>query len=342
MIRQKWLPHTRAIFAAQKRCLSSPSSGFPRFVKNDESWGDLKEKLNSSLARASPGGILKPKPVTHTPLKEAMADDLGSRQMLVIEGLPTSLVAADFHRLAPGTLAGWENAITHVHQERDPWTMEPLGTYSITFPSSGAAEIYRDRVERILRLAQAKMRDGTGLWATNVNPVLINKKTKPEVEVERFTLLPGSYPSAPKIKTKRVRKMAWQQVMDRIVKKSSHKRNPSHVLLELPQASFSASELKAIIKQDGIESGHDWQMDVFSLRETMDFEKGFPTNTRRVPLYRSSPEFRHKLDSRFVLTCANPEVAWRFIRNWNQRILEYDGGDEVFQRNRVKASYIET
>ncbi|VZI17668.1 unnamed protein product [Fusarium fujikuroi] len=211
MIRQKWLPHTRAIFAAQKRCLSSPSSGFPRFVKNDESWGDLKEKLNSSLARASPGGILKPKPVTRNPLKEAMAEDLGSRQMLVIEGLPTSL---------------------------------------------------------------------------------------------------------------------------------GHGSN--HVLLELPRASFSASELKAIIKQDGIESGHDWQMDVFSLRETMDFEKGFPTNTRRVPLYRSSPEFRHKLDSRFVLTCANPEVAWRFIRNWNQRILEYDGGDEVFQRNRVKASYIET
>lgn len=113
MIRQKWLPHTRAIFAAQKRCLSSPSSGFPRFAKNDESWGDLKEKLNSSLARASPGGILKPKPVTRTPLKGAMAEDLGSRQMLVIEGLPTSLVAADFHRLAPGTLAGWENVITH-------------------------------------------------------------------------------------------------------------------------------------------------------------------------------------------------------------------------------------
>ncbi|KAF5570355.1 hypothetical protein FPHYL_1304 [Fusarium phyllophilum] len=342
MIRQKWLPYTRAIFAAQKRCLSSPSARFPNFAKTDESWGTLQEKLNSSLARTSPGRILKKKPARRTPLKSAISGDLNSRHMLIIEGLPTSLVAADFHRLAPGTLAGWENVINHVYQERDPWTMEPLGTFCISFPSSAAADIYRDRVERVLRLAQAKMRDGTGLWFTNVDPVLINKNTNPEVEVERFTLLPGSYPSAPKIKTKRVKKMSWQLVMHRIVKKSAHKRNPSHVLLELPQASFSASELKAIIKQDGIESGHDWQMDVFSLRDTMDFEEGFPKNTSRVPLFRSSPEFRHKLDSRFVLTCANPEVAWRFIRNWNQRILEYDGGDEVIFRNRVKASYIQT
>ncbi|KAF5978215.1 hypothetical protein FBULB1_6218 [Fusarium bulbicola] len=344
MIRQKWLPHARAIFAAQKRCLSSPSGRFPKFAQIDESWGSLQEKLNSSLTRASQGGILKPnpKPVPRPPLKRAMAEDPGSGHMVIIEGLPTSLVAADFHRLAPGTLAGWENSITHVFQERDPWTMEPLGTYYITFPSSAAADIYRDRVHRILRLAQAKMRDGTGLWASNVNPVFINKKTNPEVEVERFTLLPGSYPSHPKIRTTRVKRMGWQQVMHRIIKQSSHKRNPSHVLLELPQASFSASELKAIIKQDGIESGHDWQMDVFSLRETMDFEEGFPAKTRRVPLYRSSPEFRHKLISRFVLTCANPGVAWRFIRNWNQRILAYDGGDEVIQRNRVKVSYIQT
>ncbi|KAF5625237.1 hypothetical protein F52700_9140 [Fusarium sp. NRRL 52700] len=341
MIRQKWLPHARDIFAIQKRGLSSPRARFPHAIEKDESWGTLREKFNSSLARVSPGGISRPKPVPSNPLKDSMADDLGSRRMLVIEGLPTSLVATDFHRLAPDTLAGWTSVITNVQQERDPWTMEPLGTYCITFPSSGAADIYRDRVERILRLAQAKMRNNIGLWATNVNPVLINKKTNPEVEVKRFTLLPGSYPSQPRIKRTRVRKMAWQQVMDRIIKKSVHTRNPSHVLLELPQASFSASELKAIIKQDGVESGHDWQMDVFSLRETMDFEKGFPTNTRRVPLFRSSPEFRHKLDSRFVLTCANPEVAWRFIRTWNQRILEYDGGDEAIQRNLVKASYIQ-
>ncbi|KAG9504631.1 hypothetical protein J7337_004606 [Fusarium musae] len=342
MIRQKWLPYARAIFAAQKRCLSSPGARSTKFVEKDESWGTLQEKLNSSLAKRSPGRISKSKPRPRTPLEGAMAEGFGSQHMLIIEGLPTSLVAADFHRLAPGTLAGWENVITHVYQDRDPWTMEPLGTYYITFPSSAAADIYRDRVERVLRLAQAKMRDGTGFWATKVNPALINRKSKPEIEVERFTLLPGSYPSAPKIKFRRVKNMAWQQVMHRIVKKSSHKRNPSHVLLELPQANFSASELKAIIKQDGVESGHDWQMDVFSLRETMDFEEGFPRNTRRVPLFRSSPEFRHKLDSRFVLTCANPEVAWRFIRNWNQRIIEYDGGDEVIFRNRVKASYIQT
>jgi hypothetical protein len=220
--------------------------------------------------------------------------------------------------------------------------MEPLGTYHITFPSSAAVYIYRDRVERLLRLAQAKMKDKTGLWATKVNPILVNKKVNPAVEVERFTLLPGSYESKPETKNKRARKMAWQKVMDRIVEKSSIKASPSAVLFELPQASFSASELKAIIKQDGIESGHNWKIDVFSLRETMDFEKKVTSDTARVPLTRGSPDFRHKLDSRFVLTCESPEVAWRFIRSWNQRILEYDGGDEVIQRNRVKASYIET
>ncbi|KAF4952189.1 hypothetical protein FGADI_6985 [Fusarium gaditjirri] len=335
MIRQQWLPSARALFAAQKRYLSSPSARFSKFAENDKSWPTLQEKIDPSRRDAS----VKSKPVSVTSLRGAMTQDYDSRYMLIIEGLPTSLRAADFHRLAPGTLSGWDNFITNVHQERDPWTMDPLGTYYITFPSSAGAKIYRDRVERLLRLTQAKMKDQTDLWATKVDPLLINKKTNPTVEVERFTLLPGSYPSNPKMKAKRARKMPWQKVMDRIVERSSLKMNPSHVLLELPQASFSASELKAIIKQDGIESGHNWQIDVFSLRETMDFEEGFITG--RVPLFRTSPEFRHKLDSRFILTCATPEIAWRFIRSWNQRILEYDGGDEVIQRNRVKASFIE-
>jgi hypothetical protein len=51
-------------------------------------------------------------------------------------------------------------------------------------------------------------------------------------------------------------------------------------------------------------------------------------------------DFRHKHSSRFVMICENPETAWRFIRSWNQRILEYDM-EGVIMRNRVKVSYIE-
>ncbi|KAF9772020.1 hypothetical protein IL306_010283 [Fusarium sp. DS 682] len=337
MIRQKWLPNARAIFASQKRSVHSSSTSFSNSVGNDKNWTFLKQKLGPSLANAD----AKPKPTPATPLKTEMTRQEDSRHMLVIKGLPTNLRAADFHRLAPGSLSGWSNIITHVHQERDPWTMEPLGNYYITFPSSAAVYLYRDKVQRLLRLAQAKMKDNTGLWATKVNPILIDSKIKPEVEVERFTLLPGSYGDKLDMHRKRTRKMAWQDVMDRIIKKSSIKPHPSVMLFELPQATFSASELKAIIKQDGIESGHNWRVDVFSLRETMDFEREVTRNTARVPLTRASPEFRHKLDSRFVLTCESPERAWRFIRSWNQRILEYDGGDEVILRNCVKVSYIE-
>ncbi|KAF4335968.1 hypothetical protein FBEOM_10237 [Fusarium beomiforme] len=320
MIRQKWLPIARAIFAAQTRSIHSPSTRFPNFAGNNESGTSMKDKIRTSLPNAN----AKSKPKSATRLENATTGDEDNRHMLVIKGLPTNLRAADFHRLAPGSLSGWSNIITHVHQERDPWTMEPLGNYYITFPSNAAVYLYRDKVQRLLRLAQAKMKDTTGLWATKVNPILVDSKIKPEVEVERFTLLPGSYGDNPEMERKRTRKMAW------------------HVMLfELPQTTFSASELKAIIKQDGIECGHNWRIDVFSLRETMDFEKDVTRNTLRVPLVRGSPVFRHQLDSRFVLTCESPERAWRFIRNWNQRILEYDGGDEVILRNRVKVSYIE-
>jgi hypothetical protein len=113
MIRQKWLPYTRAIFAAQKRCLSSPGARSPKFAQKDESWGTLQEKLNSSLAKRSPSRISKSKPRPRTSLDGSMVEGFGSQHMLIIEGLSTSLVAADFHRLAPGTLAGWENVITH-------------------------------------------------------------------------------------------------------------------------------------------------------------------------------------------------------------------------------------
>jgi DNA-binding transcriptional MerR regulator len=221
--------------------------------------------------------------------------------------------------------------------------MEPLGVYHITFSSSAAAGLYKDKLERLLRLSQIKFQSKNGLWTSKVPHVLLDPGKDPEKELERFTILPGSYQARIKTKQSRVQgKMAWQHVIDQIIKSSHIKTlRPSAVLIELPEKRFPATELKAIINQDGIESGYDWanETHIYDLSKVMDLGEKISRSTARAR--RNDAEFRQRHTSRFIMVCETPEIAWRFIRNWNQRILEYDQGESVVLRNRVKASYID-
>ena len=125
--------------------------------------------------------------------------------------------------------------------------MEPLGVYHITFPSAAAVSLYRDKLERLLRLAQIKFNSKSGLWTGKFPRVLLEKDKDPHKELERFTILPGSYQARIKTRQTRVQgKMAWQHVIDQIIK-------DSHIKTVRPQ---NLSRAHRVIHQ--IQAGICW------------------------------------------------------------------------------------
>ncbi|EEU40222.1 uncharacterized protein NECHADRAFT_32994 [Fusarium vanettenii 77-13-4] len=256
--------------------------------------------------------------------------------MLVLEGLPTSLVSNDFLRLNGKDLASWRNLIKEVHQERDPWTLDPIGTYRISFGSSSAAELYQATLDRLLRLARIKLHCTTGLWTSEVPPEL-RGDGEFEAELEQFSLVPGSYPGTISSKLSRSKgKWPWQLLMDFLVRRSGYKLPPAAVLLQLRHPLLSGTGLDRLIRMDGAERNHPWNVSsVYSLSRTLEDHALLDKFGTRVAL--EDINFRLKLNTRFVLLCRDSEVAWRFIRSWNQRELVDDKG----RKTTVTASYIE-
>ncbi|KAM0432800.1 hypothetical protein ACHAPT_004502 [Fusarium lateritium] len=262
-----------------------------------------------------------------------------ANHMLVLEGLPTSLTSSDFLRLNAKDLAGWRNLIKDVQQERDPWTLDPLGTYRISFDSSSAAELYRATLDRLLRLAQIKLHCTTGLWTSEVPPELRGGADGNfEAELEQFSLVPGSYPDAISSSLSRIKgRWPWQHLMDLLVRRSGYRLPPAVVLLQLRHPLLSGPALDKLIRKDGVERNHPWNVSfAYSLARSIGDLALLNKRDQRVPL--DDVNFRLKLDTRFVLLCKNSEVAWRFIRSWNQRELEVD---EEGRKTGVTASYIE-
>ncbi|CEI69747.1 hypothetical protein FVEN_g7377 [Fusarium venenatum] len=351
MNHSKCLPNARAILVIRNRLTSSGNNVNTRFSTTSSKPNGTRSETKSNYTprpRRQPSTttnnrFISGKKSQWQSFSPREAQNSTTKHKLVLSGLPTTLLPADFNRLAADKLAGWNEIISHVHQERDPWTMEPLGVYHITFSSSAAASLYKDKIERLLRLAQTKFQSKNGLWTSKVPSVLLDPGKDPEKELERFTILPGSYQARIKTKQSRVQgKMAWQHVVDQIIKSSHIKTlRPSAVLIELPEKSFTVSELRVIINQDGTESGYDWATEthISDLSKVMDLGEKISQSTSRAR--RNDAESRQRNNSRFIMVCETPEIAWRFIRSWNQRILEYDQGEGVVLRNRVKASYID-
>jgi DNA-binding transcriptional MerR regulator len=268
MNHSKWIPNARAILLVRNTLNSSGNNVNARFSitssKPNETRSETRSNFTPRLRRQSAtttnNRFNSGKKSQWQSLSPREAHNSTTKHKLVLSGLPTTLLPADFNRLSADKLAGWNEIISHVHQERDPWTMEPLGIYHITFSSSAAATLYKNKIERLLRLAQIKFQTKNGLWTSKIPSVLLEPGKDPEKELERFTILPGSYQARIKTKQSRVQgKMAWQHVIDQIIKTSHIKTlRPSAVLIELPEKSFSTSELKTIINQDGTESGYDW------------------------------------------------------------------------------------
>ncbi|KAL4722619.1 hypothetical protein ACLX1H_010500 [Fusarium chlamydosporum] len=237
MNNSKWLPNARAVLVARTRLASSGCNSNARLStaspkSNETRSSSAPRPRRQSGAPANPRFNNAKKPQRQSSPREAPNDS--TKHKLVLSGLPTTLLPADFNRLAADKLAGWNEIISHA-----------------------ATWLYKNKLERLLRLAQIKFQCKDGLWTAKIPPVLLEKGKDPEKELERFTILPGSYQARIKTKQARVQgKMAWQHVIDQIIKSSHIKAlRPSAVLIELPEKSFPATELQAIINQDGVESG---------------------------------------------------------------------------------------
>ncbi|KAF4970254.1 hypothetical protein FSARC_2660 [Fusarium sarcochroum] len=233
MIRPQWLPNAKAIFAIQSRFVSTsaPSAGFtylpfprrPHQNAGPREFADVRERT----ATAS-----RLKSFNRTKTQDEKKPYSAAHHMLVIGGLPTSLRAADFYRLAGREgLSSYGNAISNTYkrpvaQDRDPWTFEPLGTYRVSFSTAAAAALYEAKLERLLRLAQFKMSNKAGsLWSSKV-PREIRSTVPPAKELDDFTILPGSFQGLIRKERSRVKgKFAWQIVMDNIIQNSLFKVN---------------------------------------------------------------------------------------------------------------------
>ncbi|OAA60762.1 hypothetical protein ISF_05801 [Cordyceps fumosorosea ARSEF 2679] len=96
-----------------------------------------------------------------------------SHTMIRIDGLSTNVHASDFYRLADNELSKWNQSITKVQQVRDRMTLEPTGTYNVTFSSAVAATAYATRFQRLHAIARIRANSRTGLWRSEVPAALL-------------------------------------------------------------------------------------------------------------------------------------------------------------------------
>ncbi|KAF7544591.1 hypothetical protein G7Z17_g9842 [Cylindrodendrum hubeiense] len=277
--------------------------------------------------------------------REFSKNDGRQDHMLVVEGLSPSLRSSDFSRLAARDISDWSSGINEVHQERDPWTLDPLGTYRISFSSHAAATVYQAKLDRLFRLAQLKLRSKTGLWANSVPASLRSPAATPEDEVQVFTLAPGSYaPRGGRLNARfsRVKgKWPWQRLVDMLVRRSGFTVEPAVVLLHMHHSAISATDLQAFIDADGEVRHEPWATSKpYHLATTLHENQAlFTRDNTRVAL-KDDHAFRQKLRNRFVIVCESPDVAWRFIRSWNQRTLTREVEGQT-KRTVLTASFIE-
>ncbi|OAR00882.1 hypothetical protein LLEC1_07345, partial [Akanthomyces lecanii] len=121
-----------------------------------------------------------------------------SHTMIRIDGLSTNVHASDFYRIAETDLSKWNQSIKKVQQVRDRMTLEPTGTYHITFSTAMAATVYAARFQRLHALAQVKARSRTGLWRSEVPPALLPPEhdgaatqDSLETELAQLSIAPG-------------------------------------------------------------------------------------------------------------------------------------------------------
>lgn len=389
MIRPPWLAHAQALLARRHhhyhhlaRRLLFTASKLSSPPPDSKAWDIAGNILRATAAATFPDNEPSDTTLTQRPSSRHRTTNKRPKEvktkagahMLVVEGLPINLRASDFARLAARDLSDWQSAINEgsiqhfptlplphntnhppVHQERDPWTLDPLGTYRISFSSQAASTVYRSKLDRLLKMAQHKHRSTTGLWtgtlpdhlrassSSSSSPFSSPQPLSPEEEIDLFTLSPGTLPGTLTTHTSRVKgDWPWQRLLSRLVRRSGYAVEPAAVLVHCRDAPLSAAELDAAVRADARERDLPWDVaspyPLTSTLEDLNAKKDLAGSTRVAPL--DDKAFHWKLRCRHVLVCKSPDVAWRFIRSWNQRIVDREHEGKTLQ-TRVTASYID-
>lgn len=205
-----------------------------------------------------------------------------SHLMLTIHGLSKNVNASDFYRLSENDLSSWNASIRrgkppiHPHtrsvgstkhsqannsvtKSRDATTLEPTGSYHLTFPSSTAAVAYAERFRRLHRMARCRADSRTGLWQSELAPELHGAADpSPEAledEVALLTAAAGTHGAA--LQHGRVSSPAWARRVAELVAGDGHGEQPPVVLLEVNPIADQWAVRKAVRAQ-GRRVGASW------------------------------------------------------------------------------------
>ncbi|KAK7218438.1 hypothetical protein V2G26_006441 [Clonostachys chloroleuca] len=339
MIRPKW-PGSQATTASIRQCanhhrrfISSSSAPLPKLPddlqRQDEEqqekqavqWPGLRRRTPSSIEQATAPGAntrsLRPRQV------EMSRPVDRHKNMLVFTGLSKNLVASDFYRLSPESqsLSAWGSTIKKVQQRRERLTLEPTGTYHVSFSTSEAAAAYHDRVSRLHQLARLKSASHNGLWTATIPKHLETPGggADPDQELESYSLLPPSQDLL--VSRARTSQKSWEKHLGDNITKDFGPR-PAAVLLHADPPDLAAEDLHDAILRDGDKRDSRWKTP-------------FPVSLLDASTAQTSSETTSKLESyvldslrgRFVLAFPNEWEARRFQRGWNQRQLELPDDD---------------
>ncbi|CAG9997470.1 unnamed protein product [Clonostachys byssicola] len=350
MIRPKW-PGSRATTASICQCAnhrsrfisfgSAPPPKLPDGLRRRDGeqqekqavqWPGLRRRTPSPIEQATaPEGAgtrsLRPSQ------QELSRPVDRHKNMLVFTGLSKNLVASDFYRLSPESqsLSAWGSTIKKVQQRRERLTLEPTGTYNVSFITSEAAAAYHDHVTRLHQLARLKSASQNGLWAATIPKHLETPCVDPDQELESYSLLPPSQDLL--VSRTRTSQKSWEKHLGDNITKDFGPR-PAAVLLHADPPDLAAEDLHDAILRDGDKRDSRWKTP-------------FPVSLLDASTAQTSSETTSKLESyvldslrgRFVLAFPNEWEARRFQRGWNQRQLELPD-DDLHKPYLLKVSFI--
>lgn len=219
-----------------------------------------------------------------------------------------------------------------VQQRRDRLTLEPTGTYQVSFSTSEAAAAFHDRIVRLHQLAKIKSASQNGLWTATVPKHLEVPGADPVQELESYALLP---PSQDLLVTRaRTSQKSWERHLGEIITKDFGPK-PAAVLVHADPPDLATEDLHDVILKDGDKRDSRWKTPFpVSLMDASTAQKSSET---------TSVLESHILDSlrgRFVLAFPNEWEARRFQRGWNQGQIEVALSNGFHKQHLLNVSFI--
>ncbi|OAA76988.1 hypothetical protein LEL_06672 [Akanthomyces lecanii RCEF 1005] len=260
-----------------------------------------------------------------------------SHTMIRIDGLSTNVHASDFYRIAETDLSKWNQSIKKVQQVRDGMTLEPTGTYHITFSTAMAATAYAARFQRLHALAQIKARSRTGLWRSEVPPTLLppdreggaaTAQESLEAELAQLSIAPGvqdvalehrrvaAGPEGHKIRSLHGQRArgSWGLARAHPVAGNLHQQ-----LQRLAASLAAAKTAQQDAEHDNDDDGVQVEVDEAQRQEAEKQRRA--TLRKREGLRRVAQHMEGAALRRFVVAFRDVAEAQRFHRLWNGRWL---------------------